>query len=98
MKQFVNLSPTKSMVVRTSSDQPDVEISAFAGKDTLVVQVLNAGPERDALISGLAGGSWHTVTTTESSGFQEAAVQFDPGSGARKLHLAARSLTTLVRE
>jgi O-glycosyl hydrolase len=98
MKQFVNLSPTKSEAVRTTSDQPDVLISGFARNDALVVHVLNAGAERDAMISGLPAGSWHTVTTTEASGYQDVPVKFDEGSGTQKLHLPARSLTTLVRE
>jgi O-glycosyl hydrolase len=98
MKQFVNLSPTKSEVVRTSSDRPDVQISAFARKDALVVHVLNLGPGCDASLSGLPGGSWRTVTTTESSGYQEAHVRFDGGGAALKISLPARSLTTLVRE
>ncbi len=98
MKQFVNLSPPKSEVVGSSSDQPDVQISAFALKEALVVHVLNTGPERDALIGGLPRGAWRSVTTTESSGYQEAPAGFDEGSAPQRLHLAARSLTTLVRQ
>jgi O-glycosyl hydrolase len=98
MKQFVNLSPAKSEVVRSFSDQPDVEISAFVRKDSVVLHILNSGAEREALISGLPKGSWHAVTTTESSGFQEAPVKFEEGDAPQKLHLPARSLTTLVRE
>jgi O-glycosyl hydrolase len=98
MKQFVNLSPSKSEVVRTSSDRPGVQVSAFARKDALVIHVLNTGPDCEALLSGPPPGPWLTVTTTESSGYQEAHVKFDEGSAAQKLHLPARSLTTLVRE
>jgi O-glycosyl hydrolase len=97
MKQFVNLSPSKSEVVRTSSDQADVRISAFAKGEALVIHILNAGPERDAAVSGLPAGVWHTVTTTESTGYQEA--QADLGAGpSGKLRLPARSLTTIVRQ
>jgi len=97
MKQFVNLSPPKSEVVRTSSDQPDVRVSAFALKDALVIHILNTGPERDATISGLPAGTWRTVTTTESAGYQEAPAGLGGGAPG-KLHLAARSLTTIVRQ
>jgi O-glycosyl hydrolase len=97
MKQFANLSPSKSEVVRTSSDRPDVRISAFAKDSELVVHVLNSGPERDAAITGLPAGAWRTVTTTESAGYQEAQVALGGAPGG-KLHLAARSLTTIVRQ
>jgi O-glycosyl hydrolase len=98
MKQFVNLSPAKGEVVRSSSDQAGVQISAFERKGALVVHVLNTGSERDALISGLPEGAWHTVTTTEAAGYQEAPVKFEQGAAAQKLHLPARSLVTLVRD
>jgi hypothetical protein len=97
MKQFVNLSPARSEVVRTSSDRPDVRLSAFAGKDALVVHVLNLGPGCEASLSGLPPGRWRTVTTTESSGYQEAELKAEGGAGPRKLVLPARSLTTLVQ-
>jgi O-glycosyl hydrolase len=97
MKQFVNLTPPKSDAVRASSDQADVRISAFLRGDSLAVHVLNSGPERDAVLSGLPAGTWRTVTTTESSGYQEA--KADPGAGAPgRIHLPARSLTTILRQ
>jgi len=94
MKQFVNLSPTRSKVVASASDQPDVLVSAFARGDTLAVHVLNAGPERDAVLSGLPAGRWRVVTTTEASGFQESTAATD--GTAKRFHLPARSLTTVV--
>ena len=96
MKQFANLSPTKSEVVRTSSDQPEVLISAFTGKDSLVVHILNIGPEREAVITGLPISEWKAVTTTEAAGFQESKLKL--GGPGQKLHLPARGLVTLVRE
>ena len=71
--------------------------SAFARKDALVVHVLNSGPDCEAKLSGLPGGSWRTVTTTEMSGYQEGRVKRD-GGGAQTISLPARSLTTLVQE
>ena len=97
MKQFVNLSPTKSQVVRSSSDRPNVQISAFARKDELVVHILNTGPDCEARVSGLPAGPWRTVTTTEASGFQEGRVTVDAGEAPQGIPLPARSLTTLVR-
>jgi O-glycosyl hydrolase len=94
MKHFTNLTPPKSEVVASTSDQSDVLVSAFAKGEELVVHILNTGPARDAIVAGLPGGTWRVVTTTEESGFQEA-------TGAKvwdtPLTLPARSLTTLVR-
>jgi len=94
MKQFVNLSPAKSRVVATASDQADVLVSAFARGDALTVHILNDGPERDASISGLPAGAWRRVTTTEDSGFSES--REATGASPPTLHLPARSLTSLV--
>jgi O-glycosyl hydrolase len=96
MKQFVNLTPTKSEAVASASDQPDVLISAFARGDALTVHILNAGPDCDAVISGLPAGSWRTVATTEDAGYQEGTDSTD--GTAKKLRLPARSLTTWVRD
>lgn len=96
MKQFANLSPGESEVVATTSDQSDVLLSALARGAALTIHILNLGSDRDAILSGLPAGSWKTVTTTETSCFQEAT-----GIQAKApvpLHLPARSLTTLMRE
>ena len=96
MKQFVNLTPTKSQAVTSSSDQPDVLVSAFTRGSAVVVHVLNLGPECDAAIAGLPAGSWRTVTSTEVAGYQEAAGAASGGAAPYSLHLPARSLTTLI--
>lgn len=98
MKQLANLSPGKSEVVATTSDQPDVLLSALARGAALTIHILNLGSDRDATISGLPGGSWKTVTTTETAGFQEATGSQANASAPQPLHLPARSLTTLLRE
>ncbi len=94
MKHFTNLSPLKSNVLTTSSDQADVLISAFSRDDTMAVHVLNLGAARNATITGLPAGTWRTVVTTETDGFKESNVM--PGTEG-SLALPARSLTTLVR-
>ncbi len=93
MKHFANLTPLKSEVIASASDQPDVLVSAFARDGGMTVHILNTGAARDAALTGLPAGSWRVVTTTETSGFQEATV--DP---AQLIRLPARSLTSLVRE
>ncbi len=90
MKQMVNLTPFDSRGVAGASDQPDVLVSAFRSARQTVVHVLNMGPARKAVLTGLPGKveAW---LTTETQGMQrEAGV--DPTS----LTLQPRSLTTLV--
>jgi O-glycosyl hydrolase len=96
MKQLANLSPGKSEVVATTSDQSDVLLSALARDSALTIHILNLGSDRDAILSGLPVGSWRTVTTTEEAGYQEAASSH--ANTSLPLHLPARSLTTLLRE
>lgn len=98
MKQFVNLTPTKSHAVASSSDQSDVLVSAFTRGNAIVVHVLNLGADRAAAIAGLPAGTWRTVTSTEAAGYQEAVATLAGGAAPDALHLPARSLTTLVRK
>jgi O-glycosyl hydrolase len=94
MKQLTNLTPPHSSVLASASDQPDVLVSAFGRDDALTVHILNTGPARDGVVTGLPRGPWRVVTTTETQGWQEASG--GPGEDGR-LSLPARSLTTLVR-
>lgn len=94
MKQFGTLTPAKSQVVQSASDNPEVLVSAFAKNGKLVAHVLNLGPERDVSVVGLQSGSWKRVVTTEAAGFQEQA----PTQVGSTLHLPARSLTTLIQQ
>jgi O-glycosyl hydrolase len=98
MKQFANLSPDQSEVVATTSDQPDVLLSALARGTALTIHILNLGSDRDATLSGLPVGSWRTVTTTETAGYHEAAGNPANLPAPLLLRLPARSLTTLVRD
>ncbi len=95
MKHFTNLTPLQSRVVASTSDQPDVLVSAFARGDDLAIHILNTGPAREATLTGLPAGKWRRITTTETAALKESA---DPlSSSASPLTLPARSLTTLVR-
>jgi O-glycosyl hydrolase len=98
MKQFVNLTPTKSEAVASSSDQADVLVSAFVRGKAVVVHVLNLGAVRDAAISGLPSGAWRTVTSTETSGYQEGTATISGGGSPYVFRLPARSLITFVRD
>ncbi|ACB77344.1 hypothetical protein [Opitutus terrae] len=93
LKHFSNLSPRHGQVVASSSDQPDVLVSAFAKGDVLVVHLVNTGPACEAQLAGLPAGPWRQIVTTETEGFKEAPA---PTLDA-PLALPARSFTTLVR-
>ena len=93
MKQFATLTPTKSEVVASESDQPDVFVSAFTKGDAVTVHILNRGAEREVTLSGLPQGNWREVTTTEDKGFEEAALSAAPTT----LKIPARSMVSLVK-
>lgn len=95
LKHFSNLSPRRSHVVASSSDQADVLVSAFASDAAFVVHLVNTGPACTTHLTGLPAGSWRTVVTTETAGFRESAPQ--PVVGGT-IQLPARSFTSLVRE
>ena len=96
LKHFHNLTPPKSRVLTSASDQAEVSISAFARGEALTVHLLNTGAARPATLTGLPAGTWRCVTTTEEAGFQETVLTLT-GSGPQALALPARSLTTCVR-
>jgi O-glycosyl hydrolase len=98
MKQFTDLTPVKSELVATTSDQAGVLASAFARGDAITVHILNVGPDCTASMAGLPSGRWRFVTTTETAGYQESVAGPGNGPAPTTLHLPARSLTTLVRE
>lgn len=96
LRQFANLTPPNAEALGCASDRSDVLVSAFSGGDgRMVVHVLNLGPSRDLVLSGLPTGAvWSSETTTElEGGRKQAAVDV-----AAPVHLAARSLTTFVRD
>ncbi len=94
MKHFAELTPRQSQVVVSSSDQPDVAVSAFAKDGQACVHILNVGSERDVTINGLPSGPWKILTTTEESGFQSQSATSAPV----KIHVPARSMVSLVSQ
>jgi hypothetical protein len=95
MKHFTNLTPFHSRVLASTSDRPDVLVSAFARDAVLTIHILNTGAARDAVLAGVPAGPWRIVATTETAGFAEGgSIEL---SADRPLPLPARSLTTLVR-
>jgi O-glycosyl hydrolase len=94
MKHFANLTPMHSEGVASTSDQPDVLVSAFVKDGAIAVHILNTGPAREATVAGLPAGRWRSVATTETVDWAEAAI----ADIAAPLALPARSFVTLVRE
>jgi hypothetical protein len=92
MKHFTNLTPMKSEGVASSSDQPDVLVSAFVKGNTITVHILNTGPARKVTVGGLPAGRWRSVTTSEILDWEERG----DVDGAAPFMLPARSFVTLV--
>jgi hypothetical protein len=97
MKHFTDLTPHKSEVLATSSDQPQVLFTAFRAGTSYALHVLNLGPAREAAVEGLPDSEWQPVETTEAVHYQSR-----PGlraeRGTLRLRLAAGSLTSLTAE
>lgn len=92
MKHFTNLTPMKSEGVASTSDQPDVFVSAFVKDGAIAVHILNAGPARPATVDGLPAGGWKRITTTETADWEETRL----AGVIPPLQVPARSFTTLV--
>jgi O-glycosyl hydrolase len=93
MKQFSNLTPRNSQVLTSSSDQPEVLVSAFSKDKALVLHVLNTGPARE-INAKLPAGKWSLVSSTEtSSGLDKTKV--DP---SKPVQIPARSLNSFILE
>jgi O-glycosyl hydrolase len=93
MKHFTNLTPMKSESVATSSDQPDVLVSAFVKDSAITVHILNTGPARKVTVAGLPAGEWKRVTTTETVDWDEAPFAV----GVQSFDVPTRSFSTLVK-
>ena len=95
MKHFTDLTPQKSEVLGTSSDQATVLFTAFRRGCDYALHVLNLGGAREVAVKGLPEVEWRATATTESEHFQGRdvgrAVQ-----GSLQLAVAARSLMTLT--
>jgi hypothetical protein len=90
MKHFTDLTPQKSSVLATTSDQKDVLVTAFRGAGNDAVHIVNLGAARSARVEGLPDGYWKMVVTTEEEHYQEKAMPAE-------LQLPARGIVTLVR-
>lgn len=103
VKHFCNLTPTPGVALATTSDQPDVLVTAFrrtgaAGAPAFAVHILNLGPARRARLGGLpsALGELRAVRTSETEEFTELGAV--PAAAGMELELAANSLLTLTTE
>jgi O-glycosyl hydrolase len=96
MKQFNNLTPQHSEAIAVDCDQADVLVSGFVRGAALALHVLNTGPARRIVLTGVPAGAYRRVVTEEEHGYRDAgALPLDNG-GRVTLELPARSLTTMV--
>jgi len=98
VKHFCNLTPPKAEVLATSSDNPKVLLTAFAGKGPVyTLHIANFGAGRPATITGMPAEvkSLRAVQTSAADSFKElSAVAVE--AGAAKVQLAQQSLLTLT--
>jgi len=98
VKHFCNLTPPKAEVLATSSDNPKVLLTAFAGKGPVyTLHIANFGAGRPATITGLPAEvkSLRAIQTSATDSFKElSAVAVE--AGAAKVQLAQQSLLTLT--
>jgi hypothetical protein len=93
-KHLTNLTPMKSEGIASSSERPDVLVSAFVKDNAITIHILNTGSARKVTVAGLPAGEWKRVTTTETVAWEEAAgVDI-----AAPFEVPARSFITLVKE
>jgi len=95
MKQFTDLTPRKSTVLTTKSDQESVLLTAFRHENSYTLHILNLGAAREADLEGLPKADWQVTQTTETAGFQESRAGGSP-DGKLRLALPSRSLVTLT--
>ena len=97
MKHFTDLTPQKSEVLITSSDNEEVLFTAFRSAGRYALHILNLGARRRATLEGLPATEWRQVRSTEGAQYQ-ASPGGRPVEGKMEVELPARSLVTLVGE
>jgi hypothetical protein len=97
MKHFTDLTPQKSEVLQTSSDQKSVLFTAFRKNSSYTLHVLNMGASREATLEGLPDASWLIYETTESEQYQTKPA-LRSVQGTLKITLPSRGLVTLVSQ
>lgn len=100
-KHFCNLTPPQADALATSSDCPDVLVTAFAAgpvpQRVYTIHIANLGPAREARLTGLPPGvtRFRAICTSPSESFRER----EPvhcAAGEARLSLPAASLLTLT--
>jgi O-glycosyl hydrolase len=95
MKHFAGLTPPKSEVLSTASDQDQVLLTAFRKNGQYAMHIVNRGGAREAVLAGAPDGEWTITESTEDKQFeQKACVQSNREN--MRLRLPARSLVTLT--
>ena len=101
LKHFCNLTPPDADILETTSDCPDVLMTALRGSTdpdrTLALHIANLGEARSAMLTGLPADLHllDAVRTSRDESFKEQP-RVTPEQGTLRLMLAPRSLLTLT--
>ncbi len=99
VKHFTDLTPRNSDALATSSDNPNVLVTAFAqgprDRRVYTLHVANTGAARRITLEGLPRVKFRAVRTSENENFKELP-GMRPRNGALQFDAPARSLLTLT--
>ena len=95
MKHFTDLTPMKSELIATASDQGDVLVTAFRKGTQRTVHIVNRGGARDAKLTGVSGNEWLVFESAEAGQYRRKA-PIRAKDGDLTLRLPPRSLVTLT--
>jgi hypothetical protein len=99
VKHFTDLTPRNSDALATTSDNPNVLVTAFAegpeNRRVYTLHVANTGASRQVTLEGLPAVEFRAVRTSESEDFAELSAM-RPQNGALRFEIPARSLLTLT--
>jgi hypothetical protein len=95
VKHFTDLTPRNSDALATSSDNPEVLMTAFASGSVYTLHIANTGASRQVTLEGLPDVELRAVRTSESENYKEL-VALRVQSGALRFEIPARSLLSLT--
>jgi hypothetical protein len=95
VKQFADLIEPASDALGTSSDQPDVLLTAFRRANTYTLEILNSGAARSIRVTGVPDAEWKITQTTETAQYQQGPAIPSTG-GVLEFDAPGRSLITIT--
>ncbi|MCC7173730.1 MAG: hypothetical protein IT159_00920 [Bryobacterales bacterium] len=95
VKHFTDLTPHNSEALATTSDNPNVLLTAFVQGPVYTLHVANTGAARQVTLTGLPAVEFRAVRTSENENFAELPA-LRPTNGSLRFEIPARSLLTLT--